>query len=494
MDGTTTTISVTGRTTVAHTLSSLTAGKSYSFTIAAVAGSAESVQSSQMTAVPTPSGLPGLTAFGGERKIELSWAASNEAGVTGYKIRQVVDGTLTEININSRLTLRHTITAVTVGKNYIFTIAVVAGSAESAQSVPTNPVTPTASAVRPTSAPSGFMARAGIAKVTLLWNRVNGATSYKIYRDGTALNTSSNTSYEAGGLNAGVEYSFTVSAVNSGGEGPQSSAAKATPTVPAVTGLSAVGNAGQVVLRWTASGNAGVTDYKIRQTVDGVTTEIDVSGRTTATYTVTSLTDGKEYSFTIAAVAGSLESVPSSAVKATPTSNPQDVRAVVSEVAAGTAGSRQRVVLSWSAVTSAVSYKVYQDGTALAATITVPTHTVNNLIDGKSYTFTVSSVDGSNQESAQSTAVATCNFTDADGDGLIEICTLDHLKRIDTDSTTRRGRYELVRDLDFQQSVQLCTEFCQLDQQDMETSKWKYSVLIIDYRSTCCWTKSGLGQ
>ena len=53
------------------------------------------------------------------------------------------------------------------------------------------------------------------------------------------------------------------------------------------------------------------------------------------------------------------------------------------------------------------------------------------------------------QKAAQSTAVATCNFTDADGDGLTEICTLDHLARINTDATSRGGDYELVRNLNF---------------------------------------------
>ena len=213
-----------------------------------------------------------------------------------------------------------------------------------------------------------------------------------------------------------------------------------------------------MLLTWTASTNAGVTGYKIRQTVDGTTTEIDVTGMSTAMYTVGSLTAGKSYSFTIAAVAGSTESTQSTAVTATPQtiSAPQNVRAAVSEDAAGTAGSRQQVVLSWDAVSGAASYKVYQDSTALAATITGATHTVSGLTDGQSYSFTVSAVSSSSTESSQSTAVVTCNFadsegnfSDADGDGLTEICTLDHLARINTDNTSRNGDYELVRNLDF---------------------------------------------
>ena len=143
----------------------------------------------------------------------------------------------------------------------------------------------------------------------------------------------------------------------------------------------------------------------------------------------------------------------STAVTATPLIGvPQNVRAAVSEDAAGTAGSRQQVVLSWDAVTGAASYKVYQDSAALStlpATLTATTYTLSGLTDGQSYTFEVAAVDGSNQEADKSTAVVTCNFADADGDGLTEICTLDHLQQINTNATTRGGSYELVRNLDF---------------------------------------------
>ena len=334
----------------------------YSFTIVAVVGSTESAASDAVTATPIPPAVSDLSAAAGIAQVALSWTASTKTEVTGYKIRQTVEGMETEIDVTGRTTASHTVTDLAAGKSHTFTIAAVAGSTESTVSEQTT---------------------------------------------------------------------------------------AAVPTPPAVDGLMVASiGAGQVRLAWTASSSAGVTGYKIRQTVDATETEIDVSGMAAASHTVTGLTNGKSHSFTIAAVAGSTESTQSTAVTAIP-GVPQNVRAAVSEDAAGTAGSRQQVVLSWTEVVGAASYKVYQDSTALAATITGATHTLSGLTDGQSYSFTVSFVNSSNQESAQSAAVATCSFTDADGDGMIEICTLDHLARINTDATTRGDDYELVRNLDF---------------------------------------------
>ena len=453
VDGTETEIDVTGTSTASHTVSSLTAGKSYSFTIAAVAGSAESTQSTAVTATPTPPVPTGLSAAAGVAQVVLTWTASTNAGVTSYKIRQTVDGAETEIDVTGMSTASHTVSSLTAGKSYSFTIAAVAGSAESTQSTAVT-AAPTPPAV------SGLAATAGVQQVDLAWtaSTTTGVTGYKIRQtvddteteiDVTGMSTASHT---VSSLEAGKSHSFTIAAVAGSAESTQSTAVTATPTPPAVTGLMATAGSEQVVLSWTALADAGVIGYRIRQTVDGTETEIDVTGASTASHTVSSLTVGKSYSFTIAAVAGSAESTQSTAVTATPLIGaPQNVRAAVSETT-GSVGSRQQVVLSWDTVTGAASYKIYQDSmalTTLPATLTETTYTVNGLTDGQRYTFEISAVDGSNQEADKSTEVITCGFTDADGDMLIEICTLDHLAQINTDGTSRDGDYELVRNLDF---------------------------------------------
>ena len=125
-------------------------------------------------------------------------------GVTGYTIRQTVDGTETEIDVSGRTTATYIVGSLTAGKSYTFTIAVVAGSTESAQSSPTSAVTPTAAVTAPTGAPQGVNAAAGAHQVVLSWNAVSNAAEYKVYQNGSALSPNvSGLTHTVTGLTAG---------------------------------------------------------------------------------------------------------------------------------------------------------------------------------------------------------------------------------------------------------------------------------------------------
>ena len=304
-----------------HTVTGLTAGRQYSFTVSAVSSAGESAQSAAATATPaaaiTKPAAPSVTATPADGQVTLSWTAV--AGAASYKVYQGTSDN--EILTGSTITgTSAVVTGLTNVQPYSFWVAAVnsGGSTLSAEVT----ATPRAAGSPPATAPTGLSATAGVEEVVLAWTAVTGATSYKVYQDGTALTAAiTMPTHTVTGLSS-VQYSFTVSAVNGAGEGPQSSpAAMATPTPAVPAGLTAaIGNA-QVVLTWTASsGNTGVTGYKIRTT--GGIADVDISGRETATGTVTGLTNGTEYSFTIAAVAGSTQSAQSTAVMATPLAAP----------------------------------------------------------------------------------------------------------------------------------------------------------------------------
>jgi hypothetical protein len=97
---------------------------------------------------------------------------------------------------------------------------------------------------RPASAPTGFIATPGVGKVALSWNGVPGATSYNVKRAGASggpygiiapiLPTTHDTD---AGLAVGTPCYYVVSPVNSGGEGPDSTEAAATPIAPSLTVL-----------------------------------------------------------------------------------------------------------------------------------------------------------------------------------------------------------------------------------------------------------------
>jgi fibronectin type 3 domain-containing protein len=129
------------------------------------------------------------------------------------------------------------------------------------------------------SAPQSLQASAGPAQVSLNWSypSYDGGseiTNYKIYRGNTSdwetlLTTVGNVlNYTDAGLANGETYYYKVSAVNSMGEGPQSSeisaALAALPSAP--QGLQASAGNSTVELNWTApasDGGASITNYSI---------------------------------------------------------------------------------------------------------------------------------------------------------------------------------------------------------------------------------------
>ncbi len=153
----------------------------------------------------------------------------------------------------------------------------------------------------------------------------------------------------------------------------------------------------------------------------------NVTGRKSATYTVSGLTNGTQYWFAISAVQGSVESDLSSAINATPTSPapptaPENVRANAQDAA---------VTVTWTPVTNADHYNIYcwfleganttiNSGTAdpitvsgqssdsyIVSSVTWLAGSINgesiagpgNLQNGMTYQFYVQAVDASNVES-----------------------------------------------------------------------------------------------
>lgn len=164
-------------------------------------------------------------------------------------------------------------------------------------------------------APTGVSADPGDAQVALTWSAPgsNGGSSitdyqieYKLSSDSswTTFNdgTSTSTSATVTGLTNNSSYDFRVSAINGVGTGTASSTATATPHAPtapsAPTGVSAnAGNAQATVSFSTpASGGSPITSYTVTSSPGGLT----ASG-SSSPITVTGLTNGQSYTFTVTA-------------------------------------------------------------------------------------------------------------------------------------------------------------------------------------------------
>ncbi|WP_406367545.1 chitinase [Streptomyces sp. NBC_00645] len=85
---------------------------------------------------------------------------------------------------------------------------------------PTVPATPAGLSVPSTTSSS----------VSLAWNTVSGATGYNVYQGGSKVQSVTGTSATVSGLAASTSYSFQITATNSAGESPKSSAVTGTTT------------------------------------------------------------------------------------------------------------------------------------------------------------------------------------------------------------------------------------------------------------------------
>jgi hypothetical protein len=103
------------------------------------------------------------------------------------------------------------------------------------------------------AAPTNLQATAGDGLVTLSWNAVPGATSYRLYyarqsfdvenylaADGASLDINVTSPYERSGLLNSTTYYFRVTAVSASGEGVPSGLASATPEAPVNEGLTRI--------------------------------------------------------------------------------------------------------------------------------------------------------------------------------------------------------------------------------------------------------------
>lgn len=151
----------------------------------------------------------------------------------------------------------------------------------------------------------------GDAQVALQWNPVSGSTGYKVYQSeasgelGTeaASVNGSTYSHNVTGLLNGTTYYFVVKAINSGVESAASNQVSATPAaVPAApTEVAAVAGSGQATVSFTAPADHGsaITGYEVTASPGN----IKVTG-TESPITVTGLTNGIVYTFTVKAING----------------------------------------------------------------------------------------------------------------------------------------------------------------------------------------------
>ena len=184
------------------------------------------------TVTSTPPGAPIAPSISSitTNSLVLSWI-DGSTDESGFNIERSTDGVnyLPLVTVGANVT-SYTNTGLTANTTYYYRVRAYNNVGTSAWvSVSGKTLNVTAPA-----APTGLKATAGIKKVALTWVASSGATSYNIKRATTSsgipttIATVTGTSFTNTGLTSRTTYFYVVSAVNAGGESPNSLKVSAT--------------------------------------------------------------------------------------------------------------------------------------------------------------------------------------------------------------------------------------------------------------------------
>jgi titin len=386
------------------TIGGLMGGTQYTFTAVAtgVGATGDSVPSSPLSITPTGAPNPAtiVAAVAGDHQIVVSWMPSQVNGVTvdHYVVTATPGGaTCTTPDAD---TTSCTFTDLDPGTPYTFTV--VAKGSGGIDSVPSAASAPVASG--PPDAPTAVMVMPGAGALAVWWtgpvNVGAGIASYSVTvtSDDTVVgdcHTDDATDTSCSIENLTGSGPFVISVVANGVAGTGVSGAGTTaldavgpPGVPSAV-TATPGNA-QATVSWTASTNigAGIAQYTVTSHPDGRT--CSTPDPFTSSCTVTGLTAGQPYTFTVTAigVSGTGDSGPS-APSPSVTPGPPGAPTITTAVA----GDR-RATVTWTKADDGVAvghFTVVATPDGASCVVAAPTThcTVTGLTGGAHYTFTV---------------------------------------------------------------------------------------------------------
>ncbi|XP_014834961.1 PREDICTED: receptor-type tyrosine-protein phosphatase H-like, partial [Poecilia mexicana] len=387
---------------VTHTVSSLTAGTRYTFTLFSVF---ENIRSSgvQLEAVTAPENAEGFRASGqNESSITLQWNKGDNS--TSF----VLQFNGTETNISSPDgdgPVTHTVTSLTAGTRYTFILYSVFEGVRSS-GVQLTAVT------APQNAESFTSLRQDETSITLQWDVVNNNVSFILQYNETEMNIAPPAGQQpllltVSSLTAGTRYTFTLFSVFESirSSGVQLEDVTAPQNAESFTSLRQ--DETSITLQWDVVNNnvSFILQYN--------ETELNIAppaGQQPLLLTVSSLTAGTRYTFTLFSVFENVRSSGVSIAAVTAPENAEGFRASDQD--------ESSITLQWNKGDNSTSFVLQFNGTE--TNISSPdgdgpvTHTVTSLTAGTRYTFILYHVFMNVRSRAANITVATAP-TNAEG-------------------------------------------------------------------------------
>lgn len=421
-----------GSPATTESVSGLTNGTAYAFTVAAInadgVGTASAL-SGAVTPVSAPEPPTILTATPDNGAIRASWSAPTDTGglpITHYVVTATTPGGAPIVVVTKPSVTTAQLTGLTNGTTYSVTV-------EAQNELGPSPATPAASPVTPctTADPPTISSIAASAEgATLTWSppaATGGAAiaGYRLVVTDSTAGTTKNVLVPAGALSDTVEgltaedsITITVAARNAAGySAPSASSAAVIPYGPAAapSGASATPGNQEATISWTAPSDDGaspITGYVITPSANStalapITLTSWTTSGTTLSATVPGLTNGTPYRFTVAAINAAGPGAPSTATKAvTPLTTPG------APTGLGLTTTTTTATLSWArpgddggSTITGYTVTVTSSGnvtTTANLTRSTTTYTAKNLTPGSTYTFTVAATNAAGTGVAQS--------------------------------------------------------------------------------------------
>jgi chitodextrinase len=317
---------------------------------------------------PPPTGLSATTVSAAE--IDLSWTASTAGDVTGYRVLR--NGSSIAV---LGITTSYRDTGLQGFTTYNYTVTAL--DSEGLESGPSAPAQATTLDATPPTTPSNLVATAtGTTTVGLTWaasaDPETGVDRYLVFRNGSQVGSTNQTTYEDTGLSPSTTYDYRVRAVNGDGlESNLSNEDSATtldgsgPSTPTNLEATAAGT-DRIDLTWTASSDpeSGIAQYLVYRGGSQI-------GQTTQTsFSDSGLSPATQYVYRVRAVNGDgLESelsnqASATTLDATEPSTPTNLVATPTDT--------DRIDLSWTASSDPESgilgYRIFRDGSQVGQT------------------------------------------------------------------------------------------------------------------------------